>query len=172
MRQDLKTNYKARGKLGTVAELINRIHRILNGFTGFDGIEIEYSGDETRFFFRRPTGGGMNLSKFAFGVLKVGTDESPLRVEIREGFAEGRYGYIGITGATVNVGGNESHKHLIIVTGNESAGEIAADTVSEENYNSDAEDEAKWRRVLYRVYVKNGRVVLDMIGASVGGVIL
>lgn len=171
MRQDLKTNYKARGKLGTVAELINRIHRILNGFTGFDGIEIEYSGDETRFFFRRPTG-GMNLSKFAFGWGAPTTETvAKNQVWIAPGYIEGRYGYRPVGGQVVSVGGNKQQPTLIIVSGYiDGAWNIEPNAVAESTFTGDTSH--SFKRALYRVYLNKGAVVLDQVMAGVGGIVL
>lgn len=109
---------------------------------------------------------GLDLSRFAFGWARtVGK-----KVVIADGFVEGRFGYMPVAGAEVNVGGNETAKHLIIVTGNESGGSIAVDSVLESSYGGDSGNQ--WKRVLYRAYLSGTTPVMDMIGDGVGGVVL
>lgn len=109
---------------------------------------------------------GLYLKKIAFGWL--GTDGQ--KVIIADGIVEGRFGYMPVAGAEVNVGGNETAKHLIIVTGNENGGAIAVDSVLESSYGGDSGNQ--WKRVLYRVYLEGTKPVMDFIGDGVGGVVL
>jgi hypothetical protein len=109
---------------------------------------------------------GIDLSRFAFGWVR--TDGQ--KVIIADGIVEGRFGYMPVAGAEVNVGGNETAKHLIIVTGNESGGAIAVESVLESSYGGDSGNQ--WKRVLYRVYLSGTTPVMDMIGDGVGGVVL
>lgn len=166
MSQRLKTDYTGKGRWKVVANGFNAIGRILNGLVGFDGIEVEAVGDETRFYFRGETGGGLDLRKFAFGWVST-LDQT---VTLAAGYIEGRYGYRTVAGKTVSVGGNETAKHLIIATGDDTTGEIEPNSVLESAFSGDTAD--RWRRVLYRVYLKNGKPVMDMVGQGVGGIVL
>lgn len=49
MLQVLPTTYTGRGKWKTVADALNRIGRVVNGFVGV-GMDIEAVGDEVRFY--------------------------------------------------------------------------------------------------------------------------
>lgn len=140
----------------------NRIARCLNNLRGDGVIPNEFDG----YNFRFAGSDGLDLSIFAFGWL--GTTGQT--VSIREGFIEGRVGYHIVPGATVSVGGNESAPHLIVVTGDDQGGAIAVNSVLESAYSGDTAD--VWKRVLYRVYLRNGVPFMDMVGSGVGGVVL
>lgn len=156
----LRDTFRPGGRMS--ARTINSIASALNGMRGEGGISVRMESTGIVIY----GGGGMNLSKFAFGW----SGTSGQAVTIAAGYMEGRYGYRAIAGAVVNVGGNSENKHLIIVTGNENGGQIRNNSVLESAFNGDTD--AEWRRVLYRVYLRNGRVVLDMVGAGVGGIVL
>lgn len=109
---------------------------------------------------------GLDLSKFAFGWVSA----SGQTVTIAVGYVEGRYGYRTVGQTVVSVGGNASAKHLIIATGDATSAAVEVNSVLESAYTGDAVNQ--WRRVLYRVYLANGRPVMDMIGGGVGGIVL
>lgn len=158
-----KENYKGKGAWARAGAVFNRLGRFCNNINGSGGITITPNAH-----------GGLDISggvvsgtiKKAFAWLE--TDGTT--VTIGAGYMEGRFGYKAIGGGVVNVGGNESAKHLIIVTGNNTGGQIPANSVLESAFNGDTANE--WRRILYRVYLRNGRPVLDMMGAGVGGIVL
>lgn len=137
---------------------------------------INLSGDKKTILVRKKgnsfiiegTGAGLDLSKFAFGWLGINAD-NPQAVDIRAGYIEGRLGYRIVSGATVNVGGNESAPHLIIVTFDDQGGVIEGNSVLESSFSGDTSD--RWRRVLYRVYLRDGTPFMDMIGKGVGGIV-
>lgn len=167
MRQVLPTNYTGKGKWKVVANHMNRVGRLFNMMIGFGGIDIDVVGDEIRFSMsRRGLSGGLDLSRFAFGWL----GSQGQTALVRAGYIEGRFGYRAIAGATVQIGGNSSAPHLIIVSGDDQGGAIELNSVLESSFSGDSAD--RWRRVLYRVYLNNGVPVMDMVGKGVGGVVL
>ena len=109
--------------------------------------------------------GGASLKKWAFGWKST----SGQTVTIDAGYVEGRYGYRAVAETVVNVGGNATNKHLIIATGNDTSASVETNSVLESAFNGDTANQ--WRRTLYRVYLDNGKPVMDMICAGVGGIV-
>lgn len=140
-----------------------RVTRLLERARGENGAQVRVKNGR---LIISGSGSGFSLRRFAFGWMGY----SGQQVTIAAGYMEGRYGYHAIAGATVNVGGNATAKHLIIVTGNEAGGQIEVNSVLESAFSGDASNQ--WRRILYRVYLNKGRPVLDMVGAGIGGIVL
>lgn len=107
---------------------------------------------------------GLNLSKFAFGWAGAGAAAN--KVRITAGYAAGFNSFIsvGVDGeGEVTVGGNQAAPHFIIAQGTLEplTGVILSTSVLASAFSGHTSNQ--WRLPLYRVYLRNGRAMYDLV---------
>ena len=166
-----KENYTGPIFLKRVFSHMNAVSRCLNNTRGIGGVRVtpnEFGGLD----ISADGSGDFDLSKFAFGwgAPNANFEIADNQVWIAEGYVEGRYGYHRVPGAVVNVGGNAQSKTIIIVTGDQNGAVIEQNSVAENAFTGDTSH--TFQRALYRVYLRDGKVVLDQVMAGVGGIVV
>lgn len=101
-------------------------------------------------------GGGLDLSKFAFGW--AGTVPGTTRVRINGGPVQMSNTVVWVASAEVDVGGDEGNRHVVYAT---SPGVVAAHSVLKSSFTG--HDETAWRIPLYEVHLMGGQPVMDSI---------